>query len=281
MNNSVSDTTQPPASMNCINCGIEVNGNFCSQCGQRTTVKRITFREGWNDFWSRVYGFDGMFPRTLRDLTLRPGHVARQVINGNRVLYYGPVGYFFLMITLFLLVLGVLGLDFTDFMKGMQETMTTNPSQMQAQNKIMKIISDNLRIASFVIIPFQAWCARYLFFRKAELNFMEHCVLPLYTIGHIYWLSIISAVVYKASDFMLFGFVQLVLSILYAGLAYISLITYQSKTKVFFKGALLYLVSQLIMTITFIIVGLLVALLLAWLSPETLKNFVNAAPTGS
>jgi len=267
--------------MNCINCETEVIGNFCSQCGQRTTVKRITFREGWNDFWSRVYGFDGMFPRTLRDLTLRPGHVARQVINGNRVLYYGPVGYFFLMVTLFLLILGMLGLDFTDFMKGMQEAMATNETQMQAQNKVMKVISDNLRIASFVIIPFQAWCARYLFFRKAELNFMEHSVLPLYTIGHIYWLSIISAVVYKVSDFMLFGVVQLVLSILYAGFAYISLITYQSKIKVFFKGALLYLVSQLLMTLTFMIIGLLIVILLAWLSPETLKNFLNAAPTGS
>jgi Protein of unknown function (DUF3667) len=88
----------------CINCHAETTGKFCSNCGQRMTVKRITFREGWNDFWARIYGFDGMFPNTLRDLTVRPGKASQLVIDGNRVKYYGPVGYFFLMITLLCLV---------------------------------------------------------------------------------------------------------------------------------------------------------------------------------
>src|SRR5258705_13671611 len=100
-----------------LNCGGEVTSNYCPNCGQRSGVKRITLREGWHDFLARVYGFDGMFPRTLRDLTLRPGFAAKEFIRGNRMKYYGPVGYFFLMITLFLLVIGFTGTELKDFMQ--------------------------------------------------------------------------------------------------------------------------------------------------------------------
>jgi len=59
----------------------------------------------YHDFQARIYGLDGMFPRTLRDVTLRPGQASRTFIQGNRVKYYGPVGYFFLMITVLLLLM--------------------------------------------------------------------------------------------------------------------------------------------------------------------------------
>ena len=101
----------------CVNCEQLVENNFCSHCGQRAIVKRITFREGWNDFWARVYGSDGMFPNTLRDLTIRPGKASQLFINGNRTRYYGPVGYFFLMITLLYLVGSLLDVPITEFMK--------------------------------------------------------------------------------------------------------------------------------------------------------------------
>jgi hypothetical protein len=103
--------------MVCINCSSEVTSIFCPTCGQRQTVKRLSVKEGWNDFWARVYGFDGMFPRTLRDLTIRPGEVSRKYIKGNRVAYYGPVGYFFLMVTLMYIVASVLNIDLVEFMK--------------------------------------------------------------------------------------------------------------------------------------------------------------------
>jgi hypothetical protein len=67
----------------CINCNIEVSTPFCPTCGQKNAVKKITIANMWSDFLSRVYGFDGMFPKTLRDLTLRPGLAARKYIEGT------------------------------------------------------------------------------------------------------------------------------------------------------------------------------------------------------
>src|SRR5688572_4844803 len=100
--------------MQCINCSTESDGKYCPTCGQRMTVKRISFREGFYDFGARIYGFDSQFPRTLRDLTIRPGVAAKRFIEGNRAMYYGPVGYYFLMITVMFLVASILGIDFTE-----------------------------------------------------------------------------------------------------------------------------------------------------------------------
>ena len=71
---------------------------------------------------ARIYGFDGMFPPTLRDITIRPCVASRKYIEGNRVAYYGPVGYFFLMVTLIYIVASLFNIDLVEFMKSASGT---------------------------------------------------------------------------------------------------------------------------------------------------------------
>jgi hypothetical protein len=264
--------------MVCINCGAETSGTYCSNCGQRTTVKRITIKEGWYDFWSRVYGFDGMLPRTLRDITIRPGLAAKRFIAGNRIAYYGPVGYFFLMITLYLLVLGMLNYNILDFMKGTQESMQIQQSRNKLGEIVQGYIADNIKIFIFLVIPFQAWCARYLFFRKSGFNFLENMVLPLYVVGHQQWLSILMAIIYKINGFTAFGpgpgrssyvVINSVLSVAYFCYAYSSFADYQSRIKSFFKGLLLYVTSYILFLTVVTIIMLLVVVIISYVSPET------------
>jgi hypothetical protein len=165
--------------MTCINCSAEVLSTYCPTCGQRQTVKRLSIKEGWNDFWARIYGFDGMFPRTLRDITIRPGVALRKFIEGNRVAYYGPVGYFFLMVTLIYIVASLFNIDLVEFMKsasdtGLQPNAKVGIGQERMIQATMKLASDNLKILSFIMIPIFAFCGRYIFFRKQGLNFIEH-----------------------------------------------------------------------------------------------------------
>lgn len=96
----------------CIIAGTSVAMDYCPNCGQKKSVtKRITILALFRDFINRIYRFDGMFPRTLRPLTIRPGEVARSYINGIRVKYVGPVGYYFLTLTFFLLVVPLLDIE--------------------------------------------------------------------------------------------------------------------------------------------------------------------------
>ncbi len=243
----------------CINCQNIVSDKYCSNCGQRVGVKRITFREGWNDFWARIYGFDGMFPNTLRDLTIRPGVASRTFISGNRVKYYGPVGYFFLMITLFLLVLSMLNMDVAYFMSqaggnGFQEPPKAGSGQQKLLTQTFQIVSDNLKIISFIYIPLQAMASRYIFFRKQNLNFIEHMVLPFYLQGHIYWISIASSIVLKISNSIAISYPMLILAFIYIPYGYMNMFSHQNKVIGFLKGIGVYLTGQFLFIILVMII---------------------------
>ncbi|MBX2894573.1 MAG: DUF3667 domain-containing protein [Cyclobacteriaceae bacterium] len=255
--------------MPCVNCGADVTGAYCSNCGQRATVKRLTLREGWNDFWARIYGFDGMFPRTLRDLTIRPGKASLKFIERNRVAYYGPVGYFFLTITLMYLIASLLGVNMVDFMKNsagasMQAPPKPGTGQEKFMEELMKVVSENMKLVSFAIVPIQAFYSRYLFFRKSNLNFIEHTVLPFYTLGHIYWISILSLLSYSILGKFIPAWIQLVVSFGYFGFAYADMFTYQNRIKAFLKGLGIYILAQ----ITFTIIGIIVGVIVVLLNPE-------------
>lgn len=268
----MASTESTVSTARCINCDGELNGNFCSSCGQRTNVKKLSFREGWNDFWARIYGFDGMFPRTLRDLTIRPGKASRRFINGNRVAYYGPVGYFFLMITLLYLVASLLDINIIDFLKnGSASNFQPKPKQGSGQEKVMlslfQLVSDNLKLVAFIAIPIQAFCARYIFFRSSGLNFIENTVLPFYTVGHLYWPSIVSLFIYSLTGNFLPNWLQLGVTISYFSYAYADLFQDQSRLKALAKGLGVYLTTQFL----FGLLMAMIVILLVLISPEVFE----------
>lgn len=248
--------------MPCVNCGADVTSTYCSNCGQRSTVKRLSFREGWNDFWARIYGLDGMFPRTLRDLTFKPGMVSRSFLAGNRVRYYAPVGYFFFIITLLYLVASMLGIEMREYVQassdiGLQEKPKPGSGQEKYMQYMWQKMSDNMKLLVFTIIPFQAFFARFVFFRKSGYNFIEHMVLPLYMQGHTNWLNILSVVFFYFSGSFISPLLSGIIVVFYFCYGYANLIDYQKPWKAFLKAFLLYITSYLFFIIA---VSILVAI---------------------
>lgn len=243
--------------MKCINCEQEIDSKFCPHCGHRSEIKRITFKEGWRDFWARIYGFDGMFPRTLRDLTLRPGKASITYMEGNRVKYYGPVGYFFLMITLWLLSMNFLSIDFTAFLSENQKAYSlTNAGEGQQQftTLIIRFISENFKWIAFFSVPLDAVAARYIFFRKSGYNFLENTVLPFFIRGHLYWLSIVAVIYYKISGSLLINSLIIFISFFYFGWSYANFINYQPKWKSLLKGFGVFIASEMLLVLVAILV---------------------------
>jgi hypothetical protein len=262
--------------MNCINCGTEAGGKFCPNCGQRLTVRRITFKEWWTELWLLLSGFDGLFLRTLRELTVRPGFVARQYILGNRVRTYGPVSYFFLMITLFLLLMTMMNIDMLDFINERKEMLTPYAIKSgSGQERFMKLVIDfvsrNMKVIAFLNVPFHAFAARYLMFRKSGLNFMENMVMPFYLMGHLYWLSIVTVFVYFYTNSYLFATAVGILSVLYYGYGYATLIDYQPKWKSFLKGIGVYVGGQITLMVVAGIIAVIVIVILAYTRPDMLE----------
>lgn len=84
----------------CADCGAEVTGRFCSNCGQAAHVHRTLLHLG-EELLHGVMHFDGRFWRTLPLLVINPGRLTREWVQGRRTRYVSPLAMF--LFTLFVM----------------------------------------------------------------------------------------------------------------------------------------------------------------------------------
>jgi hypothetical protein len=88
---------------NCTDCGLPVDGNFCSNCGQPTHVHRSLLHLV-EEVLHGVVHFDGRIWRTLPLLALNPGKLTREWIQGRRTRYVSPLAMFLFSVFLMFFV---------------------------------------------------------------------------------------------------------------------------------------------------------------------------------
>jgi len=252
----------------CRNCGNEVIGSYCHNCGQKRDVHKLGWRSLFEELQKRWFGFDNNFARTVKDLTIAPKKVIGAIIDGIRVRYIGPIGYYFLLVTLFVLTISFLGIDMSEFTKDITTAFSSaeTTEQQQLQMEINQKIFSNFRLFSFLLIPFFI-TATWLIFKNKKYNFLESSVVTFYGQGHPMILSIIALFGYKFFDWV---HIQLYITpISYLYFAFVCANFYKgNKIWTFIKG-LLVLVLGLFL---FMIVVMIGTILVALISPGFLKG---------
>ncbi|HYD38712.1 MAG TPA: DUF3667 domain-containing protein, partial [Allosphingosinicella sp.] len=97
----------------CLNCGTELLGPHCHQCGQAGHVHR-TLTAFWHDLAHSVLHFDGKLWRTLPLLAWRPGELTRRYIAGERAKFVSPMALFLFSVFLMFAVFSMVSGPFTD-----------------------------------------------------------------------------------------------------------------------------------------------------------------------
>ncbi len=80
----------------CKNCGNQFEGKFCNVCGQKASTYRITWKEVWHHLPHAILHLNEEFLYTVKELTVRPGDMIREYLEGKRKPHFNP----FLMLTL-------------------------------------------------------------------------------------------------------------------------------------------------------------------------------------
>jgi hypothetical protein len=88
---------------NCLNCGAEVKGKFCQECGQANIETRENIFHLVGHFVSDYLHYDSKFFRSLSSLFIKPGFLTKQYWEGKRVRYIHPLRLFFFMTIFFML----------------------------------------------------------------------------------------------------------------------------------------------------------------------------------
>lgn len=90
---------------NCLNCNAEVNGRFCSVCGQENIVPNETAWHLITHFFNDITHFDSKFFTTLKILFTQPGFLAEEYRIGRRISYLNPVRLYVFSSFFFFLVI--------------------------------------------------------------------------------------------------------------------------------------------------------------------------------
>ncbi len=87
----------------CLNCGAEVKGHYCSECGQPNYEPRESFRHILTHFITDYLHLDEKFFSSLKYLLFRPGFLTNEYNAGKRVKFVHPFRlYIFITIVFFI-----------------------------------------------------------------------------------------------------------------------------------------------------------------------------------
>ncbi|GAB2653086.1 DUF3667 domain-containing protein [Flavihumibacter cheonanensis] len=76
---------------NCLNCGTEVAGRYCQQCGQENIIARESFWSLLTHFVYDITHFDSKFFGTMSQLLTKPGKLSLEYIQGKRNSQLNPI----------------------------------------------------------------------------------------------------------------------------------------------------------------------------------------------
>ncbi|HVG40234.1 MAG TPA: DUF3667 domain-containing protein [Chitinophagaceae bacterium] len=127
----------------------------------------------------------------IKMLAIKPGHVAREYIDGKRKKYFSPLNFFLLMVGIFVFVLTTFhpleGVD----LKMVKQQVNQVPDVVKRTRMLAKLgrveeashfMAKYSNYINMAITPLYAFIF-YLFFRRSRYNYTEHLVANLYFAG--------------------------------------------------------------------------------------------------
>jgi hypothetical protein len=94
---------EPPPLTHCEDCGAELHGHYCSNCGQVAVDYRRSFRHVTADVAESFLNWDSKFATTIGLLLIRPGWLTNQFVAGRRTRYLHPLRLYLLVSIAFFL----------------------------------------------------------------------------------------------------------------------------------------------------------------------------------
>src|SRR6266508_2116869 len=92
---------QPRRLTHCENCGAQLQGHYCAQCGQAAVDYRRSFRYVIADVLDSFLNWDSKFFTTIGLLIVKPWRLTNEFLSGKRVRYLHPLRLYLLASILF------------------------------------------------------------------------------------------------------------------------------------------------------------------------------------
>lgn len=157
----------------CKNCNTELISNFCHECGQRSSVYKVTFKETFTDLADAMFSVNAPFVHTITLLFTNPGFLLKEYLSGKRKNYYKPVSFFIITTFIYLIIRSLINYN----------PMTTAGVKVGGELLIIagKYMVKNINNIMFLFI-FTFGLFLKVFFRKRQ-SLAEYIAVSFYSIG--------------------------------------------------------------------------------------------------
>lgn len=92
----------------CLNCNKEIgDSNFCPNCGQQNTDKKLPVKQIMHDVLGDVFTFDSKFFKSFVPLLLKPGFLTNEYLSGKRASFIFPFRLYLFITFLFFFIITV------------------------------------------------------------------------------------------------------------------------------------------------------------------------------
>ena len=200
----------------CLNCGFSVNESYCSRCGQKAEVKRLTWHSPGEEIFHFFTHVEKGFLKTTGQLILYPGRLCKNYLDGKRKDYHKPVSFFLIWVAIYLFTWYLVD-HFAHFENRYTDNLITwGPSTVNLVQKYRSLVD-------ILILPVTAF-VNWLILARPKLNYVEVLCISFYLfsfqfIVHITNISIslLLGINYKNNISQYIALVLLAAWALYAG----------------------------------------------------------------
>jgi hypothetical protein len=236
--------------MNCKNCNNEVNLNYCPNCGQAVNLKRINGHYIIHEI-EHVLHFERGILYTIRELVTNPGQNIRNYLSENRNRLVKPI--IFIIITSLIYTLCDHFFHFQDGYISYLDSVKSTTSE------IFKWVQGNLGYSNIIMGLFIALWTK-LFFRSHKYNIFEILILLCFVMG----MSMLIYSVFRSFQ----GLTHLNLKLFAEIIGYIystwAVGQFYDKRKIssYIKAFFAYVLGMITFTLTIILIGTLIDLVI-------------------
>ncbi len=191
----------------CENCGAQLTGNYCAQCGQAAVDYRRSFRHVVADVLESFLNWDSKFFTTIALLILKPWRLTNEFLAGKRVRYVNPLRLYLLASILFFFAVNYGAKDLrlqpgklspkdraeleADLKKGdlppaareqLEALLLESPSPSEHGTKMGLFIAtlfSNLPYMMLCCIPLFAFVLKILYIRR-HIFYIDHLIYALH-----------------------------------------------------------------------------------------------------
>lgn len=181
---------------NCLNCNrpLSEEQNFCSYCGQKAALKRLSLHDIWHDVVHYFTHADKGIFQLLKALITQTGAVAREFVSGKRKKYFPPLNFFLIVAALYVFMGSILPnkpasapnnrYDNSNSYqkKSAPQAAAASYSSTQKQINVGLFFKKYSNFVAMFAAPFISLII-WLVLIRGPYNFTEHLVANLYLIG--------------------------------------------------------------------------------------------------